>query len=98
MYVRADVTCYCCGHVAGTVEGEYATLARIHLFHPRTQEDSRAEHASGVLRCPRCQGPVFLEGVETIRKRQRVELTAADFADLYPRRRRSSSARITGAA
>lgn len=91
MIVRADVKCYFCGHVAGTVEGEYATLARKHSFHPLTQRDERTVRANGGLRCPRCDGPVFLEGVEHVRpRRPRVELTAADFAEpLYGERKAS---------
>lgn len=81
MLVRADVKCYFCGHAAGWVEGEYATLSRNHLFHPNTELDKRTIRANGKMRCARCDGPVFFEGTEPLRIRHRVEVTAADFAD-----------------
>lgn len=85
MLVRADVKCYYCGHVAGEVQGEYATLARQRVFRPLTPRDQVAETPTGQLRCPRCNGPVFLEGTEPVRQRKpRVVLTAADFAQPFP--------------
>lgn len=82
MMVRADVKCYFCGHLAGEVEGEYAAISRRHTFHAAAPSDERAVRPNGTLRCPRCDGPVFLEGIEHLRVRQpRPHLTAADFVD-----------------
>lgn len=83
MHVRADVKCYFCGHTAGEVEGEYATISKTHTFKPLTERDQRTVRGHGALRCPRCDGPVYLEGIEPLRvRRSRVPVTAADFADL----------------
>ncbi len=90
MMVRADVKCYYCGHVAGALEGEYATLMQVHTFVPLTPADARTERADRSLRCPRCNGPIFLESVERLRPRAKVQLTAADFAEPFPRRRKAS--------
>jgi Zn-finger nucleic acid-binding protein len=70
-----------CGHVAGDVRGEYATLTQSFAFIPGTERDRAALLANGTMRCPRCGGPVYLDGTEPLRLRKRVEVSAADFND-----------------
>jgi hypothetical protein len=83
MLVHAEVTCLSCGHVAGDVRGDYATLTRSFEFFPETERDRAALLSNGTLRCPRCGGPVYLEGMEPLRLRKRVDITASDFTDPF---------------
>lgn len=80
MWVRADVTCFLCGHVAGWIEGDDATLSLHHAFHPDTAPDWGTLRAHGRLRCARCDGSVFFGEPEPVRTRGGTEVTAADFA------------------
>jgi len=69
----ADLKCYLCGHVSGSVEGEQARgeawRGWRHIFlgggadRPRSAVDIRS------IRCARCRGPVYLDDTQFVTRR-----------------------------
>ncbi len=65
-YVRADVKCYHCGRVAGSVLGRKGASLEGCIFQPRAGGSDLRATAIKRLRCDRCNGPVFLDEFETL--------------------------------
>lgn len=69
MLVKGEVKCLSCGFVSGTWVGERGgplTVAGL-LGGPPASVDSNA-----LVRCLRCQGSVYLEGLAAVRSASRV--------------------------
>ena len=66
--VRAELRCYHCGYVAARLEGDSGLpLQQAHLLSPPNGPGYR--HGSGgSLRCGRCDGPLYVDSVETFRR------------------------------
>jgi hypothetical protein len=64
--LKADLKCLVCGHVAAEVEGEYGRPIKLTRIDPIGQP--RLEVRQGEpLRCPRCEGRLHLDEIETLR-------------------------------
>ena len=74
MRLRADVNCYHCGWVSGTWEWEVAALPEDGRFQAPDDEPRGSPIALRELRCRRCAGPVFLDGVEQVVERPTLPL------------------------
>ena len=69
----ADLKCYMCGGVAGSVESEQSLTAAPHIARPvilrqpgrEPVQVARWQH----LRCDRCGGPLYLDEVDVITRR-----------------------------
>ena len=64
-----ELTCHLCGTTAGTVESEQRTLPRTVRFTPSGSDKSVTVLDWTRLRCARCNGRLFVEGLETVRRR-----------------------------
>ena len=67
-FFKADVKCYHCGRVSGTVTGPQGAPIRHCSFTPRGST-SPAEGLAGRIACTHCAGPVFLDEIEVIAAR-----------------------------
>jgi DNA-directed RNA polymerase subunit RPC12/RpoP len=66
MLIRADVKCYYCGHVSGQIEGDPDTTRRW-SYRSRSGQRVVTPLRGRRIRCGRCDGPVFLDEVESVR-------------------------------
>jgi hypothetical protein len=86
MQVTATVKCYHCGHVSGTMRGQYGQRLYGADFKPRDGYEGLVPGPGEPVRCERCTGPIYLEDVTpvvpmtTIRRirRMRSELAKLD--------------------
>ena len=79
----AEVKCYWCAVVAGTLEGGWPLIAGTVTFR-RAIECPQAVAKMPWFRCPRCGGPLFLDEFDVLRVRSD---SSADL-DEKPRRGR----------
>jgi len=74
-FFKADLKCYMCGSVAGSLESEQpfteaALLRRPVHFYPAGMPDQPMQVLNWrSQRCDRCGGPLFLDEVEAITRR-----------------------------
>ena len=67
MQIMADVKCYHCSYVSGELIGERNGDLRPEFFHPSPGYTRPLPRHGDVLRCGRCDGPVYLEDVRDYR-------------------------------
>jgi len=70
----ADLKCYMCGSVAGSIESEQSLTVATHAPHPvLLRQPGRTQPVQLLnwkhLRCDRCGGPLFLDEVDIITRR-----------------------------
>lgn len=73
-YFVADLKCYMCGSVSGSIESEQTLTGAAAVGRPvRLRQPGRAEAVQVLdwrsLRCDRCSGPLFLDEAEVITRR-----------------------------
>ena len=62
----ADVKCYLCGKISGTLIQEPNETGATRRFQPRIIETQYRAQAGKPLRCLHCGGPVFLDDVQPV--------------------------------
>lgn len=67
-YFKADVKCYHCGRVSGTISGVHGRPLRECTFTKRGSFTAEAM-PSGTVHCAHCNGPVFLDDIEVMAAR-----------------------------
>lgn len=67
MLIRADLRCYYCGYIAGHIEGDTSAPSKSATFIPAAGESPIRRE--GQIRCGRCKGPLYMDDIETIRRR-----------------------------
>ena len=82
-YFVAEVKCYWCAAVAGTLQGSWPLVAGILVFR-RGTECPQPVAKKPWFRCTRCGGPLFLDDFDVLRVRSD---SSADL-DEKPRRGR----------
>jgi hypothetical protein len=70
----ADLKCYMCGSVAGSIESEQALTSAAGPARPVLLRQSGSDQPIAIanwrrLRCDRCGGPLFLDEAEVITRR-----------------------------
>ena len=70
----ADLKCYMCGSVAGSIESEQSLTVAAHVPRPVVMRQAgRAQPVEVLnwrqLRCDRCGGPLFLDEADVITRR-----------------------------
>ncbi len=70
----ADLKCYMCGSVVGSVESEQSLTATPHITCPVLVRQSGRDTLAAVpnwrrLRCDRCGGPLFLDEADVVTRR-----------------------------
>jgi hypothetical protein len=70
----ADLKCYMCGSVVGSVESEQDLTAAPHSAHPVLVRQSGHDQPKSMqnwrhLRCDRCGGPLFLDESDVVTRR-----------------------------
>ena len=70
----ADLKCYMCGSVSGSIESEQSFTAAPHLPRPVALRRVGRDQPIQVLdwkhlRCDRCGGPLFLDEVDVVTRR-----------------------------
>ena len=70
----ADLKCYMCGSVSGSIESEHSLTAAPHIPRPVLLRQPGREQPVRVLnwkhlRCDRCGGPLFLDESEMVTRR-----------------------------
>jgi hypothetical protein len=67
----ADLKCYMCGSVCGSIESEQAPTRAVHpvIFRQAGREQPVQIPSWRGLRCDRCGGPLFLDESEVITRR-----------------------------
>ncbi len=74
-FFKADLKCYMCGGVAGSIESEMSFLEAaqsgrsVHLRRAGMPQQAVPVANWRTLRCDRCGGPVFLDEVEVVTRR-----------------------------
>jgi len=76
-FFKADVKCYHCGRVSGTVTGRQGAPIRQCVFTERGAAGP-AEAPSGRIMCIHCGGPVFLDEVEILAARPLTAIAKRD--------------------
>jgi hypothetical protein len=72
---KADLKCYMCGSVAGSIESEQSFMEAAQTHRPVLLRRAGVPQQSvqvlnwRTLRCDRCGGPLFLDEVEVITRR-----------------------------
>lgn len=69
MLTVADVKCYHCGFISGEVVVERGKPILASSYKPSSACTSSQTLKVGWLRCCRCNGPVYLDDVRTVRPR-----------------------------
>jgi hypothetical protein len=70
----ADLKCYMCGSVSGSIESEQSLTETPHVVRPVILRQAGRRQPVEVLnwkhlRCDRCQGPLFLDETDIITRR-----------------------------
>jgi hypothetical protein len=70
----ADLKCYMCGSVSGSVESEQSLTAAPHIPRPVTLRQPGRDQPTRVLnwrhlRCDRCGGPLFVDESDVVTRR-----------------------------
>ncbi len=68
MKMRADVTCFHCGHVSAELVGEQGAPIQPGMLIPSSVVPLVMPKAGGALRCVRCGGPCYLDNKSIIRE------------------------------
>jgi hypothetical protein len=68
-FIVADVKCYLCGAVSGSVESERQPIPRSVMFKKNQAATAMPILDWHQLRCERCEGPVFLDDAEVVTRR-----------------------------
>ncbi len=66
MLVKGEVKCLHCGFISGSWVGEKGTPVTVAALTVQPERDGPAPEGSAPVRCSRCGGPVFLEGLEPV--------------------------------
>jgi hypothetical protein len=85
----ADLKCYLCGSVTGSVESMQPFTAAVQAGQPVALRRPRQTHATSVLdwqrlRCDRCGGPLYLDESDVVTRR----VDEYNWLDERPRRGR----------
>jgi len=82
-YFVAEVKCYWCGSVAGTLQGDWPLGPETLAFHNLVDDHGPALRGRELarVRCSRCGGPLFVDDFDVVRAR-------SDKRDLIDRPRR----------
>ncbi len=95
MFTVADVKCYYCGFVSGEIAVERGRPLQSGKFTAtpayETSTVNEQVKRSGKLRCFRCQGPVYLDDVRSVRPRPVI-------TDIRPRRGRPRRSEVLARA
>jgi hypothetical protein len=84
-YVVADVKCYLCGTVSGTVESRHQPVGRLVTYRKGGDNPNVGTVVDWHrLRCARCEGPIYLDDSNVVTKR----IEHYNWADDRPRRGR----------
>jgi hypothetical protein len=70
----ADLKCYLCGGIAGSIESEQTLEPGVHGVRPVLLRKSGESHVAQVadwrrLRCVRCSGPLYLDESDVVVRR-----------------------------
>jgi hypothetical protein len=87
MLVKGEVKCLHCGFISGRWVGMKGSPLLLSGFTPR--EPRETTPADALVRCARCDGPVYLEDVEPVvtgHRLRRIRRMRAQLASLDPRR------------
>ena len=87
-FLQADVKCYHCGTVLGTLRREDDVDGAMPVLRDRDGHDRSIVTNLAQLRCTRCGGPVFADEIETT-----YEFPIGEWALERPRRGRPRKAR-----
>lgn len=68
-YLVGELVCHLCGTVAGSIQSEHHPLPRSVQFTPGGSTEFTSVADWRRLRCARCRGSLFLEGLEVVRRR-----------------------------
>ncbi len=91
MLVKGDVKCLHCGHISGQWVGPNGAPLTVAGFS--TPESATESDSSALLRCPRCEGPVFLDEAGLVissYRLRRIRRLREQIAALDARRRRAA--------
>lgn len=77
MKICAEIKCYHCGYVSGQICGESEGSLRWEKLRPNPNFRGSLPQPGEPLRCFRCNGPVYLDEIETQRVPTTVRSTAA---------------------
>ena len=89
-FMVADVKCYLCGAVAGSVEREELPGQRMLTFRRPADQQGRAIRDWRTLRCHQCGGSVYLDNPEVVTRRSE----SYNWLDERPRRGRPPKALV----
>jgi hypothetical protein len=70
-YFVAELKCYWCGSVGGTLQGDWPLAPGTLAFHDMVDDHrpASAQVCVARLRCSRCGGPLFLDDFDMVRMR-----------------------------
>ena len=83
-YLVAEVKCYLCGAISGSIESERQPLPRNVLFRKPGEQQAVEVLDWRRLRCVRCGGPIYLDEADVITRR----IEEHNWLDERPRRGR----------
>jgi hypothetical protein len=69
----AELQCFLCGHVAGSIEVDRKPLPPTGIWRPADDSPPRRVADWRSLRCSRCGGALYTEGVEAMVRRDESE-------------------------
>jgi hypothetical protein len=68
-YLVADVKCYLCGAISGSIESEQRPFPRSVLLRKVGEQQALPVLDWRRLRCVRCQGPTYLDEADVVTRR-----------------------------
>lgn len=68
-YLTADVKCYLCGSVSGSIESDRQPLPRSVMLRRAGEEHAVQVLDWRRLRCIRCNGPIYLDEADVVTRR-----------------------------
>jgi hypothetical protein len=68
-FLVADVKCYMCGAISGTIESERQPLPRSVQFQKTGEKQAFPVLDWHRLRCIRCNGPIYLDDTRVVTRR-----------------------------
>ena len=66
MLVTGDIKCLHCGFISGRWVGPGGSPLAVAGFKPNAAAQTPSADAAGLVRCGRCEGPVFLDEAEPV--------------------------------